>query len=232
MDAFVSIRSSRPEQVPIVARVGVDDAAAAHVRELIESADWAAVYHAYGPADDVPGQLWAVAVGDEKTRGEAWTNLWGNVHHQGTIYEAMAPALPVFVAIAEWRDHPDRADAIEMLHHVAIAEGVVVWRWEGDEWTFQEGPSRAITDEMRAAVRTVAERLLSGWREEDEAVRRALLLLLAGLPDLHDMHRGVVEEMLPAEQVAGFRAILSDEDSWEVSDAANAFEDWVHEPRL
>ena len=64
----------------------------------VSAVDWSAVHHAYGAASDVPGQLPAVIVGDEETRDEAWWNLWGNIHHQGTIYEATAPD-----AVVAWR---------------------------------------------------------------------------------------------------------------------------------
>ncbi len=138
------------------------------------------------------------------------------MHHQGTIYEAAASALPVFVAIAEWRDHPDRADAIEMLHHIALACGVVVWRWEGDEMVYDAERHRQLSAEVRDAVRAAADSLLARWRTEPEDVRRALVLLLATFVDLHERHGDLLEETLPPEHRAGFRAVVRSRSEEEV----------------
>ena len=65
---------------------------------------WGQLSHAYGQAGDVGPELEALALGDEPTRREAWNELWGNVHHQGTVYEATVPAVEVLADLAGWDD--------------------------------------------------------------------------------------------------------------------------------
>jgi hypothetical protein len=162
---------------------------------------WDELSHAYGPADDVPAQLAAVIVGDDDTREEAWWNLWGNIHHQGTIYEATAPAVPILVGVAEWREHPDRAEAILMLREIADAEGA------------REG----------------AERLLSGWPGEPEPVQRSLVWLLSALPELQARHEALVAETLPERFRRAWEIELAGPaDTWDDSDAVAELEEWVH----
>jgi hypothetical protein len=64
-------------------RADLDEAQASAVPAGIAEVDWGALYHAYGPASDVPVLLGAVTVGEDATRRAAWWELWGNIHHQG-----------------------------------------------------------------------------------------------------------------------------------------------------
>ena len=61
---------------------------------------WASLRHAYGPADDIPGILRAILDGDEGTAKEAASELFGNIWHQGTVYQATAPAVPFLARLA------------------------------------------------------------------------------------------------------------------------------------
>ena len=97
--------------------------------EAVDAVPWSDLCHAYGPADDVREQLIAITVGDDATREVAWWNLFGNIRHQGTIYEATVPAVPVMQRLAEWSGYPDRVNALAFLAAVAEADGVVVWRY-------------------------------------------------------------------------------------------------------
>jgi hypothetical protein len=212
-DTFITIRNGSDEERRLVVREGFDREAAAALLDRVDAVDWTSVSHAYGAADDVPGQLTAVVAGDDTTRNEAWWNLWGNIHHQGTIYEATAPAVPILLGIAAWREHPDRGQALLMLRYVAGAD-------EADA-------------DLRAAIESGTEPLLAAWRSEPESVRRPLLWLLPVLPDLRDRHPGLIAETLPDEHRHAWEIELagaSDDWSWDDSDAVNALEEWVTEP--
>jgi hypothetical protein len=60
------------------------------VLEGLDSINWGQLRHAYGEASDVPDLLRALADGDE----EAWSDLYANLWHQGTVYQATAYAVP------------------------------------------------------------------------------------------------------------------------------------------
>lgn len=103
--------------------------------EQIDAVPWESLHHAYGPATDVPDLLRALMspeTADAALRDAAkaadrklfdhvcWT-LWGNVFHQGSIWQVTATTVPFFAAIL--RDGPDDTDTkvflITYLHHLA-----------------------------------------------------------------------------------------------------------------
>ena len=227
---FATNRTGKLEVRPLVVRPDVDAAAVGPLLDRIAAVDWDDLVHAYGPAVDVPGQLAAVVLGDEPTREEAWWNLWGNIHHQGTIYEATVPAVPILVALAGRRDDPDRTDALMMLREIAAAEGVYVWRSgaDEDEPVTLEAEQDRLLPVLRAAVADGADELLTGWRAEPEPVRRALLWLLTALPDHRARHQDLVDAVLPAEHRAAWATATGEgPGSQEDADAVYALEDWV-----
>ncbi|MYX34378.1 MULTISPECIES: hypothetical protein [unclassified Streptomyces] len=58
---------------------------------VLADTDWASLWHAYGPAADVPAQLPALFSDDQNAREAGLQFLFGTVHHQGTLYEATVP---------------------------------------------------------------------------------------------------------------------------------------------
>jgi hypothetical protein len=167
----------------------------------VSAVAWGDLQHAYGPAGDVAAQLAAVIAGDDETRDEAWWNLWGNIHHQGTIYEATVPAVPILLGLAAWREHPDRAQAVLMLREIAAAPGGSV----------------------------DAAPLLAGWRSEPPDVQRALLWLLSADPRLRADRQDLVDAVLPERHRAAWELEIADAaDSEEEADAVLELEDWVH----
>lgn len=62
--------------------------------------DWAALRHAYGTAENIPGLL-AAAEQSGTDFGPAWDDVWSHLCHQGTVYTASYAALPLLTEIAE-----------------------------------------------------------------------------------------------------------------------------------
>src|SRR2546428_5097777 len=112
---FLSNKTGELRPVPLTVRDGFDVDAARALISAVNVIRWSEYWHAYGDAGDVGGQLIAAALGDEDTRKAAWWELFGNIHHQGTIYEATVPAVPIIARLAAWRDYPDRVEAIAFL---------------------------------------------------------------------------------------------------------------------
>jgi hypothetical protein len=67
--------------------------------EGLDNIDWSKLSHAYGEANDVPDLLRALASKEEAKRLEAQNELYGNLWHQGTVYEASAYAVPFFIEL-------------------------------------------------------------------------------------------------------------------------------------
>ncbi len=226
--AFPSVGSDDPELVPIVVRTPLDEAVVEPILEAIAAVAWVQLQHAYGAAGDVRGQLAAITVGDDATRASAWWNLWGNIHHQGTIYEATVAAVPILARLAEWDGYPDRTEAIRFLREVAQAEGVVVWRHtDGEEIAYDEPAQASLHETLGEHLSRFCPPLLESWREEPPEVRRALLWLLSAFPDLHQRYASLIREELPPQFEAAWRAMKRGPESQEEVDEICAFEEWV-----
>jgi hypothetical protein len=70
------------------------------VLEGLDDVGWETLHHAYGPATDVPQLLRAIASDNAAVRSDAWHYLYGNLWHQGTVYEATAHAVPFLIELS------------------------------------------------------------------------------------------------------------------------------------
>jgi hypothetical protein len=87
----------------------------------LDDIPWHDLSHAYGPADDVPGLLRELLADDPAVREVAWYELYGNVWHQGTVYQATSYVVPFLLRMLANGVPPAKA---ELLHFLAvIAEG-------------------------------------------------------------------------------------------------------------
>jgi hypothetical protein len=80
----------------------------------LDAVPWSTLTHAYGSAADLPGILRAVASGER----EAVDALFGNIWHQGTVYEATAHAVPFLVELLGAPD-ADVAGLLALLRSIA-----------------------------------------------------------------------------------------------------------------
>lgn len=85
----------------------------------LDEVPWSALYHAYGTAADVPGQLRKLR--EASTSGDAIHELFGNIWHQGTVYEATSFAVPFLVELAIDETTPNPVGILNLLE--AIAHG-------------------------------------------------------------------------------------------------------------
>jgi hypothetical protein len=85
----------------------------------LDDIDWGALTHAYGSAGDVPDLVRALRSPDADVRAEARYELYGNIHHQGTRYEASAYAVPYLLELVADRATPDRSELVLLLATLA-----------------------------------------------------------------------------------------------------------------
>ncbi|WP_328459763.1 HEAT repeat domain-containing protein [Actinoplanes sp. NBC_00393] len=151
----------------------------------LATVDWAALTHAYGSADDVPDLLRGLAEGSEK----ALTELYGNIWHQGTVYEATAFAVPFLIRILE-APAADPAGVLGLLGSIAHGTSYMDVHREllpSSQRDTAETHSQmdAELSWVAAAARAVAAgtpvylRLLAG--HPDESVRAAAAQLLGDI---------------------------------------------------
>ena len=186
----------------------------------IDAVPWADLHHAYGPATDVPDLLRALMT-PEAASGElidaakknrrtlfdhvTWI-LWGNVFHQGSVWQVTATTVPFFAEIL--RDGPDepgqKAFLITYLHHLArgypedsfpeppipdeaFAE-VAGLQDPGDEPDYGEDDNRYliwIRDSYEAVERHI-DVVLPYLEAEDDCVAEEAIALCASFPRCAD----------------------------------------------
>jgi hypothetical protein len=80
--------------------------------------DWSKLTHAYGSAAEVPDLLRDLPSPDMEASANALWELYGNIWHQGTVYEATAHAVPFLIEIIESIPHADRVGILGLLHAI------------------------------------------------------------------------------------------------------------------
>lgn len=194
-------------------RHGVQAAQVDALAKALDGVTWTGLQHAYGSAADVPPLLYAVAVGQADARRAAWWELWGNVHHQGTVYSATAAAVPFIASIAEDEVHPDRVQAVAFLRSLALGDG-------------------RHADAVRAGVQPYAAMLVERLPREPDLVRRGIAWLASAFPSLAE-EDDEVSRLVPEPMRATWREVLDrvrqrggdDDTADEVSDAVLDRED-------
>ncbi|MFD4115249.1 hypothetical protein ACFWSJ_17480 [Streptomyces niveus] len=158
----------------------------------LDAQPWADREHAYGSADDVPGQLRALASDDAEEAEEALYELYGNIVHQGSVYEATAHAVPYPARLAAAGIRP--ADMLVLLGCVAESE---------DERSDTPGA-------CRAAVTAQLPLILPLIESADTSVRQAAVWVAARtgaaeqvLPVLLRCWEGESDPLVRAEVLAG-----------------------------
>ncbi|GAB3845665.1 hypothetical protein ACFPIJ_38535 [Dactylosporangium cerinum] len=130
----------------------------------LDTVDWTALTHAYGPAEDVPDLVRALYNPDET--GDAFDELYGTVWHQGSVYPATAAAVP-FLAHAALHG-ADPARVLRLLADIAD-------RPAGD---LADPVAMAVVEASAAAVVD----LLSTARHADATMRARYARLAAAVP--------------------------------------------------
>ncbi|MET8859276.1 hypothetical protein [Streptomyces sp. NPDC004579] len=155
----------------------------------LDDVRWSDLTHAYGPAEDVPELIRALYEDDEEAADEAVYELYGNIHHQGTIYQASAPAVP-FLAHAALHAPRKREDLLMLLAVLADHGPDFV---ESPHWP------RSDVAAICAELCAVLPELLPCLADPERGVRRAALRTVAAVADvLPDKQRALAVEQVEA----------------------------------
>lgn len=178
----LSVAEPRPAPAKPVTLPGLDTVA------------WGRYQHAYGPADDVPDLLRALAANDEE-----WDELLGElcdaVFHQSTCYSATAPVVPWLARLAA----DPAVSAVRRLWLLAYlcdmavaADASAVYLADRARATDTPAVSREEGTTRRAVEGSVAP-LLARWADESEAAQLVLAALAAFFPAAGTDLRAVIE---------------------------------------
>ncbi|MGW0580782.1 hypothetical protein ACWD25_33670 [Streptomyces sp. NPDC002920] len=163
-----------------------------HPLDGLDAHSWSSFSHAYGCADDLPDLLRALADPDAGAAGEALSELYGSVLHQGTVYAASAEVVPFLARIVATGPHA--ADVLMLLGGMAESE---------DEHGVAPGA-------VRAAVAGQLPLLLPLLDAAEPEVRRTAVWAVSRtratalvLPALHRRWEEEAEPLVRSEILAG-----------------------------
>lgn len=163
------------------------------LEQRLRSIEWGSLRHAYGVARDLPDLVRRRASADPAQAREASRQLWDTIWHQGTVYEATAPIVPILALLAATPRTIDRADLILLLAAIARGHSYAAVHGTGSPEDIEL--ERRWVDDARTAVRAAAPEPLSRFKIESRDERVALAVLAAVLPEtgmraLHDLRVG------------------------------------------
>lgn len=145
----------------------------------LDSPRWAELAQAYGPAEDVPRLLEALAcIGSEDARAEVWFALWRTLHRPGEVYSASYAAAPHLLAIGATLGLRERAEAAHLVSRIEVSR--------------RAPASDPIPDDLLPAYADAVERLPAlvaavageSWSAESAQVFAAALLVGKRHPQL------------------------------------------------
>jgi hypothetical protein len=140
----------------------------------LDQVDWSSARHAYGSASDVPALLRAALSLLQDDRETALMALFGELCHQGSVYEASALAVPFLFRMLEYAGTPDTAAVATLLASLA----------NGTPGTHEEPRFRWV-NATREAVGKRLEQLYPYLEHDDPEVRFFMVLALAEFPERH-----------------------------------------------
>jgi len=204
----------------------------------LDQIDWSSLTHAYGSAADVPALIRARASADPEKTSEAESELFGNIWHQGTVYEATSFAVPFLVELLESRETLDRAGLVILL--ASIAKGSSYLEVHGDLPYYQHQDQSALQEKLKQELKwksqareAVQQFAPVYWRLlDDSSLLVSLPYLLARLPGeterVHERIPQLLATAVKPEQVASLLlclAVTSDN----VSSSFARFSGFLHE---
>jgi hypothetical protein len=171
--------------------------------EGLNKVDWQNVRHCSGPADNIPKLLQDLLSIDKKTQSSAILQLFDNIWHHGTVYEAAAQAVPFLYEILENPFCSERFSIVWLLGAIAHRnsdhpehrsdkknlEMEMIW-----------GENAHIA--VRQGVKTILGLL------DDKDLRLPVVLLLASLPEEAEQIKPRLSSILTLEENDEARAGL------------------------
>lgn len=86
--------------------------------EKLAEINWSEHSHAYGPADDVPELIRALASPEASVREGAWWDLYGTIYHQGSVYSATVQVVPFLIELLSYPEVADKHQILLYLSHL------------------------------------------------------------------------------------------------------------------
>jgi hypothetical protein len=184
----------------------------------LDAVNWPQLQHAYGSAGDVPAQIRGLLSSHVSIRDDSLSSLFGNIWHQGTVYEATVYAIPFLAEILRSDAAPDRPPIAMLLACITAGHGFLEVHAAQNEARFREmldrhGQSleqelereREIVARVRAEAVKVLPFLIPYLNDAESEVRASVAEALAAIPDVGAAHVGLLRNALDLETDAEAR---------------------------
>jgi hypothetical protein len=180
--------------------------------DALDQIPWKDLTHAYGSAADVPDLLRLLRTASPDLQGEdspLW-QLFGNIWHQGTVYEATSYAVPFLIDLAVDRRTPDRVGILSLLAEIANGRSYrVVHGNLLNEPDFERKQNQELLWVRRAHEAVAAGfTQLVGFTKEPGDVRYAAAQVLSRLPEHRAEVAAVLRSLFRDEKRIPYRAGL------------------------
>ena len=146
----------------------------------LDDIPWSSLHHAYGSAGDVPGLLRKLSSKDVREVDSALSDLFGNIWHQNTVYEATSHAVPFLVELLMSRETHHRPKILMLLQSIADGSGYLAVHSPDNPEVIVETEH---VQQCQEAVNRYLPEFVSLCRDADEAVRQQLPSLLCSIRD-------------------------------------------------
>jgi len=171
--------------------------------EGLDDIPWSELSHAYGSAENVPGLLRDLH--PDNNTGSPLLYLFGNIYHQGTLYDSTAYAVPFLIELAADTRTRERVGILQLLSFIAASGSYI--KVSGDS------NDEALDDEAKDALQAyiaVAQGIepLIAITDEDGDIALAAAYTLSWLRDHAAVLAPVVHGLLERETESVRRAGL------------------------
>ena len=188
--------------------------------EGLDAVEWGSVEHAFGAAIDIPSLLRALRSDSREDRDSAFENLFGNIVHQGTVYDATPLAVPFIIELLRAHDALDAEDLVLLLASIAEGRGYLEVHLKLQDRQFWEGVlgrkgtnvaaqldrERETVQRVRNAVRPGLDLLLPFLSKGSKETRLTVASALANFRERAVEFVSVLEEALSGENDSEVRA--------------------------
>ena len=188
--------------------------------ESLDTIDWQNLHHAYGAASDVPDLLRALVSNDEETRRDVMYELYGNIWHQGTVYEASSYTVPFLIELLGHESIQRKGDILRLLASIASGSSYkavhqsALARILGEEFVQNPQYEAEMQQELgwvqqaHIAVAGAIQLYLQLLEHDDPEVRVCVSYLLLSLPEYARDSAPTLQRCLQKEKNPQVRASL------------------------
>ncbi len=171
----------------------------------LKNIEWGNFQHAYGAAIDVPFLIEGLLSEESIIYEESINELFGNIWHQGTIYEATPKAIPFLIYIFENNQIKNKNSLLVLLACIASGNGYhqihskKISKNDLTNFTAELEKEVLIVSEVRNLCEPLIKTFISELNNDESSVRETVAVALSKYPNFKDESLIALNEALKKE---------------------------------